>query len=116
MTRIHSFAGAVAALALCLVSTPVVAVAQGRDFSDVEITAHHVAGSVYYLEGQGGNIGVSVGDDGIVMIDDQFAPITAKAIATILLPVLNFAGRRFLVFPSPKRGPWDAGQNFDPNR
>jgi glycosyltransferase involved in cell wall biosynthesis len=49
------------------------------------------------------------------MIDDHFAPITAKAIATILLPVLNFAGRRFLVFPSPKRGPWEAGQNLDPN-
>ena len=50
------------------------------------------------------------------LIHDHFAPITAKAIATILLPVLNFAGRRFLVFPSPKRGPWEGGQNFDPDR
>jgi dolichol-phosphate mannosyltransferase len=49
------------------------------------------------------------------LIHDHFAPITAKAIATILLPVLNFAGRRFLVFPSPQRGPWEVGQNFDPN-
>jgi glycosyltransferase involved in cell wall biosynthesis len=49
------------------------------------------------------------------LIEEQFAPMTAKATATILLPVLNFAGRRFLVFPSPKRGPWEASQHLDPN-
>lgn len=49
------------------------------------------------------------------LIDTQFAPMAAKAIATILLPVLNFAGRRFLVFPSPKRGPWGPGQKLDSN-
>jgi glycosyltransferase involved in cell wall biosynthesis len=49
------------------------------------------------------------------LIEEQFAPLTAKATATILLPVLNFAGRRFLVFPSPKRGPWEASQHLDPN-
>ena len=46
------------------------------------------------------------------LIDDQFAPMAAKAIATVLLPVLNFAGRRFLVFPSPRRGPWGPGQKL----
>ena len=35
------------------------------------------------LEGQGGNIGISVGDDGIVMIDSQFAPLTPKILAAI---------------------------------
>jgi hypothetical protein len=40
-----------------------------QDFSNVEIIPHHVAGSVYYLEGRGGNIGLSIGDDGI--IDDR---------------------------------------------
>ncbi len=40
------------------------------------------------------------------MIAYQFQPLLAKATATTLLPVLNFAGRRFLVFPSPTRGPW----------
>ena len=49
-----------------------------RDFSDVDVTAHHVAGSVYYLAGSGGNIGLSVGEDGVVMIDDQFAGLTDK--------------------------------------
>jgi len=47
------------------------------------------------------------------LIDEQFAPMAAKAIATVLLPVMNFAGRRFLVFPSPRRGPWGAGHNLD---
>ena len=54
-----------------------------QDFSSVEITPHHVAGSVYYLEGRGGNIGLSIGEDGVVMIDDQFAPLTDKIVAAI---------------------------------
>ena len=54
-----------------------------RDFSAVEIIPHHVAGNVYYLEGAGGNIGVSVGDDGVVMIDDQYAPLTDRIVAAI---------------------------------
>ncbi len=66
-----------------------------RDFSNVEIVAHHVAGSVYYLEGAGGNIGVSIGDDGIVMIDDQFAPLTDRIVAAIR--ELSDAEIRFLI-------------------
>lgn len=54
-----------------------------QDFSNVEIISHHVAGSVYYLEGRGGNIGLSIGEDGIVMIDDQYAPLTDKIVAAI---------------------------------
>src|SRR5712692_8408679 len=52
--------------------------AQGQDFSKVQIKATKVAGSVYMLEGAGGNIGVSVGEDGIVIVDDQFAPLATK--------------------------------------
>ena len=37
-----------------------------------------VGGTVYMLEGAGGNIGVSVGEDGIVLVDDQFAPLAPK--------------------------------------
>src|SRR5512147_2284261 len=55
-----------------------VAAAQERDFSKVEIKVTKVAGSVYMLEGAGGNIGVSVGEDGIVLVDDQFAPLASK--------------------------------------
>src|SRR5512143_1043257 len=55
-----------------------VAAAQERDFSKVQIKVTKVAGSVYMLEGSGGNIGVSVGEDGIVLVDDQFAPLAPK--------------------------------------
>jgi cyclase len=54
-----------------------VALAQ-QDFSKVQIKATEVAGTVYMLEGAGGNIGVSVGEDGIVLVDDQFAPLAPK--------------------------------------
>lgn len=50
----------------------------GQDFSKVQIKATKVAGSVYMLEGAGGNIGVSAGADGIVIVDDQFAPLADK--------------------------------------
>jgi glyoxylase-like metal-dependent hydrolase (beta-lactamase superfamily II) len=56
--------------------------AQDR-FADIEIKATHVAGSVYMLEGGGGNIGVSVGPDGVFVIDDQFAPLAEKIKAAI---------------------------------
>jgi glyoxylase-like metal-dependent hydrolase (beta-lactamase superfamily II) len=54
-----------------------------QDFSNVKIVATKVAGSVYMLKGAGGNIGVSVGDDGIVIIDDQFAPLAPKIKETL---------------------------------
>jgi len=66
-----------------------------QDFSSVEIIPHHVAGSVYYLEGRGGNIGLSIGEDGIIMIDDQFAPLTEKIVAAIRS--LSDGGIRFLI-------------------
>lgn len=69
--------------------------AQQRDMSNVQIRAHHVQGTFYYLEGQGGNIGVSVGEDGVVMIDDQFAPLTDKILAAI--GELNDGEIRFLI-------------------
>jgi cyclase len=61
------------------------AFAQGGqpDFSAVQIKVHQVSGNFYYLEGQGGNVGVLVGDDGVLMIDDQFAPLTEKLVAAI---------------------------------
>lgn len=56
---------------------------QERDWSAVEIATHPVAGNVHYLSGAGGNIGLSIGEDGIVMIDDQFAPLTDRILAAI---------------------------------
>ncbi len=54
-----------------------------QDFSNVQVKAEKVAGSVYMLTGAGGNIGASVGDDGIVIIDDQYAPLAPKIEAAL---------------------------------
>src|SRR5258705_7856459 len=54
-----------------------------QDFSKVQIKATHVAKNIYMLEGAGGNIGVSVGPDGILIVDDQFAPLAEKISAAI---------------------------------
>jgi len=59
------------------------AFAQQQDFSKVQVKVTKVAGSVYMLEGAGGNIGVSVGDDGIVIVDDQFAPLADRIQAAL---------------------------------
>lgn len=53
------------------------------DWSKVEIKATKVGGNVYMLEGAGGNIGVSVGPDGILIVDDQFAPLADKIKAAL---------------------------------
>lgn len=53
------------------------------DWSKIEIKATKVAGNVYMLEGGGGNIGVSVGPDGILIVDDQFAPLADKIKAAL---------------------------------
>lgn len=69
--------------ATLLLAMPLAVAAQQRDFSDVRITPHHVAGTVYYLEGQGGHVVISAGDDGVVMIDDQFAPLTERIVTAV---------------------------------
>ena len=67
-------------LILCLCATHTYA---QQDFSKVEVKAEKVAGSVYMLQGSGGNIGVSVGSDGILIVDDQFAPLGDKIKAAL---------------------------------
>jgi len=59
------------------------AFAQDDDFSKVQMKVTKVSGNVYLLEGSGGNIGASVGDDGIVIVDDQFAPLADKIKAAL---------------------------------
>ena len=66
-----------AIVAAITVSLCIAAWAQ-RDYARIEIKATHVAGNIYMLEGAGGNIGVSVGPDGILLVDDQFAPLAEK--------------------------------------
>ncbi|MFV2089090.1 MAG: MBL fold metallo-hydrolase [Pseudomonadales bacterium] len=64
-------------------SAGIAVAAQADRFADVEITASRISGSVYMLTGAGGNIGASVGPDGTMIIDDQFAPL-AERIQTAL--------------------------------
>ena len=70
-------------LLLVLFVFAVAARAQQPDYSKVQMRATKVAGNVYMLEGAGGNIGVSVGDDGLLIVDDQFAPLADKIRAAL---------------------------------
>jgi glyoxylase-like metal-dependent hydrolase (beta-lactamase superfamily II) len=63
------------------------------DLSQVQVKVVPVAGGVYMLEGGGGNIGLSVGTDDAFIIDDQYAPMTARvkaAIATVTSKPVRF--------------------------
>src|SRR4051812_33355486 len=66
---------------------------QPPDPSKVTVKSTPVAGSVTMIEGAGGNLGVSAGEDGVFVIDDQFAPMAPKlkaAIAKISTKPLRF--------------------------
>lgn len=57
--------------------------AAAQNWDEIEIEATRVAGNVWALEGAGGNLGVSIGDDGVLLVDDQYAPLTEKIAAKI---------------------------------
>ncbi len=56
---------------------------QDTDFSKVQIKVTKVSGNIYMLEGEGGNIAASLGEDGIVIVDDQYAPLAEKIQTTL---------------------------------
>jgi len=58
------------------------AVAQ-QDFDNIEIHTLHVRDNIYMLVGTGGNVTVQVGNDGVFMVDTQFAPLSNKIVAAI---------------------------------
>ncbi len=74
---------------------PVPAAAAAPDFSKVEIKTTKITNSFYTLEGQGGTIGLLVGPDGILMVDDEFAPLSPKILAAI--KQVSNAPIRFLI-------------------
>ncbi|HJQ97041.1 MAG TPA: MBL fold metallo-hydrolase [Candidatus Polarisedimenticolaceae bacterium] len=80
MSKLRYVLAASAGLALsgCLPAS-----AQDDQLAKVEIKATKVAGNVWILEGAGGNIGVSAGPDGILVIDDQFEPLAEKIRAAL---------------------------------
>ena len=71
------------------------AAAQDDDMADVEIRAVQIKPGVAVLYGNGGNIGVSYGEDGTILVDDQFAPLTEKIQAAVA--ELGGTPTRFLV-------------------
>lgn len=63
---------------------PSIAVAQQpQDFSKVQVKITKVAGNVYLLQGAGGNIAASVGEDGILLVDTEYGPLGDKILAAL---------------------------------
>ena len=54
-----------------------------QDFSAVELTVLPVQGSVYMIAGAGGNVSVQIGDEGVLIVDTQFAPLAPRIMAEI---------------------------------
>jgi glyoxylase-like metal-dependent hydrolase (beta-lactamase superfamily II) len=68
---------------MALAVTALLGPLQERDFSKVEVVPEKLAEGVYMLTGEGGNIGVSVGEDGVFLVDDQYAPLTERIKAAV---------------------------------
>lgn len=72
------------ALGACLLPLALTASVQANDHWDsVEVKAIPVSEGIYMLMGEGGNIGVSIGEDGTFAIDDQYAQMSTKITAAI---------------------------------
>ena len=68
---------------LLITITVLTTVMAQRDFSNVTITTEQVTDNIYMLQGSGGNIAILTGEDGTLMVDDQFAPLSDKIMAAI---------------------------------
>lgn len=68
---------------LCAVAFAIQPAFAQQDFSKIEIKTEKLAETVYMMIGAGGNLGLSVGEDAVFVIDDQFAPLTPKIQAAI---------------------------------
>lgn len=79
--RTHYAGAYIATLAVLVIGVSPSARAQNPD--SVRILTEQLADGIYVLRGQGGNIGVAVGADGVFIVDDQFAPLTPKILAAI---------------------------------
>jgi cyclase len=69
-------------------------------FADISVGTHDLRGGVYMLEGAGGNIGVLATRDGLLMVDDQYAPLAERiqtAVDAIAADARVAAGPRFVL-------------------
>jgi cyclase len=78
---LNRFSALFVSLSVAVCATP--AFSQTQDFDQVQIETLPLREGIYMLVGEGGNIGVSAGEDGIFLIDDQFAPLTEKILAAL---------------------------------
>src|SRR5690242_6944628 len=85
---------------------------QQRDFSKVEIKTIDLGNKTYMLVGDGGNITVAIGTDGIIMVDGQFAPLHDKIKAAITaispLPIKYLVNTHFHGDHTGGNGPFQA--------
>ena len=72
-----------AVMVLATLSCALPSWAQDPDPAKVEMKVDKVSGNVYMITGAGGNIGVSVGTDGVVVVDDEFASLVPKIQAAL---------------------------------
>ncbi len=78
---LHKFTGLIIGVALAGVAF---SAAAQQNPDDIQVKADHVRGNIYVILGTGsGNIGISAGEDGIFLIDDQFAPLSDKIRAAV---------------------------------
>ncbi|MDH3978682.1 MAG: MBL fold metallo-hydrolase, partial [Gammaproteobacteria bacterium] len=77
--RMHPVFQIIVLLVCVLFSVP--AMSDGHDKAQIQTV--NVADGIYMLVGSGGNIGVSAGDDGVLIIDDQFEAMNEKIRAAI---------------------------------
>ncbi len=70
-------------LAVSLLTLSTLPAAAQQDFSAVQVKSEKVADGIYMLTGEGGNLGLLVGDDGAYLIDDQYAPLSGKILAAV---------------------------------
>ena len=80
---VAAFAAVVALTLAGCALTPPLAAAQGAGFDTVQVVSQDLGGGVHMLVGAGGNMGAFVGPDGVLLIDDQFAPLTPKITAAL---------------------------------
>lgn len=81
-TTLVGLAASIAVLAQAQQAPPVVR-APPIDFDKVEIKTTRLSDDFFTLEGQGGTISVLTGPDGVLMVDDQYAPLTDKIVAAV---------------------------------
>ena len=71
--------------AVCaLLAFPLSGLAAEDPFAGVKVEAQHVRGHVHMLTGAGGNIGASIGDDGTLIVDDQYGPLAERIEAALI--------------------------------